>query len=99
MTIYKYKVDREVALQFYKENGMDVHFDIELFNGLLVVEAPDEETSERIRSTFTDLRMWELVEETESACEKCGATGEGATAWGGWCHDCDNQFEDEDEED
>ena len=27
-------------------------------------------------------------------CELCGATGEGTTAWGGWCHDCDNQMSD-----
>jgi hypothetical protein len=63
MNIYKYRVIREVALDFYKENGMDVHFDIELFNGVLIVQAPDEETSERIRSTFTDLRMWERIDE------------------------------------
>lgn len=25
-------------------------------------------------------------------CELCGATGEGTSAWGGWCHDCDNQM-------
>jgi hypothetical protein len=63
MNIYTYKVNREVALAFYKENGMEVQFDPELFNGLLVVQAPDEETSERIRSTFTDLRMWEKIED------------------------------------
>jgi hypothetical protein len=63
MTTYKYKVNREVALAFYKENGMEVHFDPELFNGVLIVDAPDEETSERIRSTFTDLRMWERTDE------------------------------------
>jgi hypothetical protein len=63
MKTYKYKVNREVALAFYKENGMEVHFDIELFNGVLIVEAPDAETSERIRSTFTDLRMWEPIDD------------------------------------
>lgn len=26
-------------------------------------------------------------------CENCGITGEGASAWGGYCHDCDNQLE------
>lgn len=25
-------------------------------------------------------------------CELCGAEGEGTSAWGGWCHDCDNQM-------
>jgi hypothetical protein len=63
MKTFKYRVIQEVALAFYKENGMEVHFDTELFNGVLIVEAPDEETSERIRSTFTDLRMWERVED------------------------------------
>jgi hypothetical protein len=63
MKTYKYKVNREVALAFYKENGMEVHFDPELFNGMLIVDAPDEETSERIRSTFTDIRMWEKIED------------------------------------
>jgi hypothetical protein len=65
MKTYKYKVDQEIALALYKENDMEVHFDPELFNGVLIVEAPDEETSERIRSTFTDIRMWEKVEENE----------------------------------
>jgi len=61
MKIYKYKVNCEVALAFYEENGMEVPFDPELFNGMLIVEAPDEETSERIRSTYTDIRMWEKI--------------------------------------
>lgn len=26
-------------------------------------------------------------------CENCEVEGEGATAWGGWCHDCDNTEE------
>ena len=63
MKTFKYKVIQEVALAFYKENGMEVHFDPQLFNGVLIVEAPDEETSERIRSTFTDIRMWEPADE------------------------------------
>jgi Lon protease-like protein len=48
---------------------MEVHFDPELFNGVLVVQAPDEETSDRIRSTFTDIRMWEKVEDEEDELE------------------------------
>ena len=63
MKTYKYKVDQEIALLFYEENGMEVPFDPQLFNGVLIVEAPDEETSERIRSTFTDIRMWEKIDE------------------------------------
>jgi hypothetical protein len=63
MKTYKYKVNQEIALAFYEENGMQIHFDTELFNGTLIVEAPDEETSEKIRSTFTDIRMWEKIED------------------------------------
>lgn len=25
-------------------------------------------------------------------CELCGAVGEDTQEWGGWCHDCDNQY-------
>jgi hypothetical protein len=28
---------------------------------------------------------------TQEACANCEAVGEGTSAWGGWCHDCDNQ--------
>ena len=28
---------------------------------------------------------------TLEQCQNCETTGEGASAWGGWCHDCDNQ--------
>jgi hypothetical protein len=63
MNIYTYRVIREVALDFYKENGMEVHFDTELFNGVLSIEAPDEETADKIRMTFSDIRMWEKIED------------------------------------
>ena len=29
--------------------------------------------------------------EEGEVCDECGIEGEGATAWGGLCHDCDNQ--------
>lgn len=32
---------------------------------------------------------------TLAQCQNCEATGEGASAWGGWCHDCDNQYGEE----
>jgi hypothetical protein len=63
MNTYKYKVIKDIALAVYAEHGMETDFDVEKFNGVLVVEAPDEETSEKIRSTFTDIRMWERIEE------------------------------------
>jgi hypothetical protein len=62
MRTYKYKAMPEFALEFYKENGMEVHFDTELFNGVLTIEAPDEETADKIRMTFSDIRMWEKVD-------------------------------------
>jgi type VI protein secretion system component Hcp len=58
---FTYKAIPEVALQFYRENGMQVTFDESLFNGLLVIEAPSEEVADQIRMTYTDIRMWERV--------------------------------------
>lgn len=62
MEKFTYRVSREAAFSMYKENGMAITFDESLFNGLLVIEAPDEETADKIRMTFTDIRMWEKVE-------------------------------------
>jgi hypothetical protein len=36
-------------------------FDIELFNAILVIEASDEDTADKIRMTITDIRMWDKV--------------------------------------
>jgi hypothetical protein len=33
-------------------------------------------------------------QQMKEVCEMCGIEGEGASAWGGWCHDCDNQLGD-----
>jgi hypothetical protein len=41
---------------------MNVEFDPEFFNGVLIVDAPDEETADKIRMTFTDIRMWEKID-------------------------------------
>jgi|LakMenE01Jun11ns_1017448.scaffolds.fasta_scaffold8182714_1 hypothetical protein len=62
MTKYTYKVIPEVTLEFFRENGMTPNFDEALFNGVLVIEAPDEETADKIRMTFTDIRMWEKAQ-------------------------------------
>ncbi len=59
MKKFFYKASPDYALKFYRENGMTVTFDESLFNGVLVIEAPDEETADKIRMTFTDIRMWE----------------------------------------
>ena len=42
------------------------------------------------RNVIESYRLDAWCMETES-CGKCEATGEGTSAWGGWCHDCDNQ--------
>jgi hypothetical protein len=61
MNSYLYKVIPSVALDFYKQNGMEAQFDAELLNGTLTIEAPDEETADKIRMTYTDIRMWEKI--------------------------------------
>jgi hypothetical protein len=63
MKRFTYKVIQDVALASYKENGMTFEVDQELFNGVLTIEAADEETADKIRMTFTDIRMWEKVDE------------------------------------
>jgi hypothetical protein len=69
MNIYTYRVIPEVALDFYRQNGMELSFDAELLNGVLVVQASDEDTADKIRMTFTDIRMWEKVEDEEDELE------------------------------
>jgi hypothetical protein len=59
---FKYKAQSDFALELYKENGQAVTFDTALFNGTLVIEAPDEATADKIRMTITDIRMWEKVD-------------------------------------
>jgi hypothetical protein len=56
---FRYIATPEFALEFYKENGQIVSFDVDLFNAKLSIEAPDEETADKIRMTITDIRMWE----------------------------------------
>jgi hypothetical protein len=58
---FKYQAKADFALDFYKENGQTVTFDTELFNGTLIIEAPDEDTANKIRMTITDTRMWEKI--------------------------------------
>ena len=62
MKIYRFKVVPSIALKFYEENGMTLAFDSELVNGVLSIEAPDEETADLIRMTFTDITMWEKAD-------------------------------------
>jgi hypothetical protein len=58
---FKYKAVIGPTLDTYKEHGMEFTADEELFNGLLIIEAPDEETADIIRMTYSDIRMWEKV--------------------------------------
>ena len=41
---------------------------------------------------MTNAGVRAIVTLMNETCELCGATGKGTTAWGGWCHDCDNQM-------
>jgi hypothetical protein len=56
---FKYRATPDFALALYKENGQTVSFDLDLFNAILTIEAPDEDTADQIRFTITDSRMWE----------------------------------------
>jgi hypothetical protein len=58
---FEYRATPDFALAFYKENGQTVSFDVDLFNATLKIEAPDEDTADKIRMTITDIRMWERV--------------------------------------
>lgn len=57
--LFKYYATPELALEFYKENGQEISFDTDLFNATLTIDAPDENTADKIRMTITDIRMWE----------------------------------------
>lgn len=59
--IFSYRAAPDFALAFYEENGQTVSFDVDLFNATLSIEAPDEDTADKIRMTITDIRMWERI--------------------------------------
>ena len=61
MNVYKYRVIPSTALDTYVENGMSATFDIETLNGELIIHAPDEDTADKMRMTYTDIRMWEQI--------------------------------------
>jgi hypothetical protein len=58
---FKYRATPDFALAVYKENGQIASFDPDLFNATLTIEAPDEDTADKIRMTITDIRMWEKI--------------------------------------
>lgn len=61
MNVYKYRVIPSTALDTYEENGMAATFDIETLNGELIIHAPDEDTADKMRMTYTDIRMWQRI--------------------------------------
>jgi len=61
MNVYRYRIIPAAALETYLQNGRIATFDEELLNGELIINAPDEETADKMRMTYTDIRMWERV--------------------------------------
>jgi hypothetical protein len=59
---FKYKIVLEPTLATYKENGQVFTGDEDTFNGILIIEATDEATADKIRMTYTDIRMWEKID-------------------------------------
>lgn len=59
--VYRYQIVPAAAVKTYEENGMTAEFDVETLNGELIIHAPDEETADRMRWTYTDIRMWEKI--------------------------------------
>ncbi len=59
MQVYLYKIVPDQAIAVYEQNGQKVVVDPSLINGTLAIDAPDEDTAEKIRLMLTDIRMWE----------------------------------------
>jgi hypothetical protein len=58
---FKYRATPDSVLKFFNESGQKLFFDIELFNATLTIEAPDEDTADKIRMTVSDITMWEKI--------------------------------------
>jgi len=58
---FKYRATSDSVLKFFKESNQTLFFDIALFNAVLTIEAPDEDTADKIRMTVSDITMWEKV--------------------------------------
>jgi hypothetical protein len=56
---FKYRATPDSVLKFFKESNQKLFFDIALFNAILTIEAPDEDTADKIRMTVSDITMWE----------------------------------------
>jgi hypothetical protein len=58
---FKYGATPDSVLKFFNESGQKLFFDIELFNATLTIEAPDEDTADKIRMTVSDITMWKKL--------------------------------------
>ncbi len=66
MTEFKYKVIPSATEEVYLDNSNKNIYDVlgknlDLTKITLIVEAENEEESEKIRMAVTDVRMWELI--------------------------------------
>lgn len=71
MAKFKYNVIPSVAEEVYLHHTNKNIYDIlgknlDLTKITLIVEAENEEQSEKIRMAVTDLRMWELIKDSEN---------------------------------
>ena len=71
MAKFKYNVIPSVAEEVYLHHTNKNIYDIlgknlDLTKIILIVEAENEEQSEKIRMAVTDLRMWELIKDSEN---------------------------------
>lgn len=71
MAEFRYKVITSVVEDAYKENtnkdiysqlGVDIDFD----KVVLIIKADSEEIANNTRKGITDIRMWELVNDSEN---------------------------------
>jgi hypothetical protein len=58
---FKYRATPDSVLKFFEESKQKLFFDISLFNAVLTIEAPDEDTADKIRMTVSDITMWEKI--------------------------------------
>ena len=70
MTKFKYKVIHSVTEKTYLDNSNRSIYDVlgkdlDLTKITLIVEAENEEKSDKIRMAVTDVRMWELIKPIE----------------------------------
>ncbi len=71
MAKFKYNVIPSVAEEVYLHHTNKNIYDIlgknlDLTKITFIVEAENEEQSEKIRMAVTDLRMWELIKDSEN---------------------------------